>query len=201
MYLTVYQNWDAYHPTTIDRACSEKLSTNWEPEINGEGKEAFTARILGYLNIQKVSIVPRTTVADEVCKWDILLQIDNERVFPLQIKSSEIGRLKHENSTPKFNYKEIPHCPCLVVEQRFDRARFGFSILVEIFKALETAGVNDIALSPAAKTAIDLHKALKAAGVKEIPHKSIGIILKNNAPKILIDLGLGALHRGNFVLF
>jgi hypothetical protein len=201
MFLTIYQKWVSSSVSTVTKACEDTLNTQYPEEVNGEGKEAFTARILGYLNLEKVTIVPRNTVADEICKWDILLQVDADRVFPLQVKSSDVGRVKYESSTPKLKYREIDRAPCLVVEQKFDRARFGLSILNEIFQALKNAGADEICLNGKAKEALDLHKALKASGVKEIPAKAVPVVLKGDTAKILKDLGLGASDRGNFILF
>jgi hypothetical protein len=169
-----------------------------EGKEKGNGREAYALRILSHLDAN-VELTPTGSESDCRAKWDITIQSD-DRVYPMQIKSSEFGRIDFEEKSPRLGDISIPHCPCIVLEDRLDRAFLGYNILVKTIELLDLNGVTVI-LKADAQAAIQQYKRLKTGGTKALPKSVWKAVFPGSMMQILKDLGMGGEVKGSFHLF
>ena len=199
MLSTKDNEWVSYSIKTVDRATANIVAHYSEDgKEKGLGREQYALRILAHLDAN-IQIAPCGSEADCRAKWDILISLNN-KIYPLQVKSSEHGRLLFEEKTPQLNGQTIPHCPCLVLEDRLDRAFLGYATLMQIIALLKD---NDaiVVLKPEVKSAIAQYKKLKSGGTKAIGKSIQKVVFPGNQIQILKDLGLGCDFKGSFHLF
>lgn len=191
--------WVSYSIKTVNRANANIVayySDNGKEK--GLGREQYALRILAHLDAT-IELAPCGSETDCRAKWDILISV-NDKVYPLQVKSSEQGRLLFEEKNPKLNGQSIAHCPCLVLEDRLDRAFLGYTVLMQIISLFKNNDVT-VALKPEVKSAIAQYKKLKSGGTKAIGKSIQRVVFPGNQIQILKDLGLGCDFKGSFHLF
>lgn len=193
--------WMNFPVKMAEKACSNIVahySDEGKNKEKGLGREQYALRILSHLEAT-ISLAPCGSEADCRAKWDILITL-NGKVYPLQIKSSQDGRLSFEDRNPELNGRAIPHCPCLVLEDKLERAFLGYNVLLQIISLFQDNN-EMVALKPEVKAAITQYKKLKSGGTKAVGKSIQKVVFPGNQIQILKDLGLGCNFKGSFHLF